>query len=111
MSPRTTSTCECCLFGPLSFKFCPLLSLRAPTQAYIAQPHSRSARRETVDALIGAVNGFPGGVVIVSHDQHFLTSTVKEMWVVGGKAPGARRFEGSFEDYKRAAVKSLSGAP
>ena len=37
---------------------------------------------ETVDALIGAVNGFKGGVVVVSHDQHFLNAIGKEFWVV-----------------------------
>lgn len=37
---------------------------------------------ETVDALIGAVGGFKGGVVVVSHDQHFLNAICQEYWVV-----------------------------
>ncbi len=37
---------------------------------------------ETVDALIGAVNGFDGGVIVVSHDQHFLASVCREFWAV-----------------------------
>jgi ATP-binding cassette subfamily F protein 3 len=37
---------------------------------------------ETVDALIGAVHGFKGGVVVVSHDQHFLSAICQEYWVV-----------------------------
>lgn len=37
---------------------------------------------ETVDALIGAVKAFKGGVVVVSHDQHFLGSVCGEYWAV-----------------------------
>ncbi len=37
---------------------------------------------ETVDALIEAVRGFKGGLVVVSHDQHFLASVCKEFWSV-----------------------------
>ena len=38
---------------------------------------------ETSDALIEAIRNFPGGVILVSHDQHLLSSVCKELYVVG----------------------------
>jgi len=53
---------------------------------------------ESIDALISAVSEFRGGLVVVSHDEFFITKTVSELWVVGdGKC---ERFRGSFEEYK-----------
>lgn len=37
---------------------------------------------ETVDALCLAVNTFAGGVVVVSHDQHLLSSVCTEYWAI-----------------------------
>lgn len=72
---------------------------------------------ESIDALVEAVKDFKGGLIVVSHDQYFITNTCSELWVVGeGKAT---RFRGDFDDYKKdtmertarrvaASVKSLS---
>lgn len=38
---------------------------------------------ESIDALISAVAEFRGGLVVVSHDEYFITKTVEELWVVG----------------------------
>jgi len=40
---------------------------------------------ETIDALIRALNAWRGGLLIVSHDQHFLQSVAKEYWIVAKK--------------------------
>eukprot|EP00520_Triparma_pacifica_P009556 CAMPEP_0118658744 /NCGR_PEP_ID=MMETSP0785-20121206/14735_1 /TAXON_ID=91992 /ORGANISM="Bolidomonas pacifica, Strain CCMP 1866" /LENGTH=738 /DNA_ID=CAMNT_0006551789 /DNA_START=78 /DNA_END=2291 /DNA_ORIENTATION=+ len=53
---------------------------------------------ESIDALIEAVASFRGGVVVVSHDQYFITKTCGELWVVGDGE--ASRFRGSFDEYK-----------
>eukprot|EP00581_Thalassiosira_minuscula_P015132 CAMPEP_0183714128 /NCGR_PEP_ID=MMETSP0737-20130205/8777_1 /TAXON_ID=385413 /ORGANISM="Thalassiosira miniscula, Strain CCMP1093" /LENGTH=806 /DNA_ID=CAMNT_0025943033 /DNA_START=27 /DNA_END=2447 /DNA_ORIENTATION=+ len=54
---------------------------------------------ESIDALVEAVKDFRGGLIVVSHDQHFITNTCGELWVVGeGKAT---RFRGDFNDYKK----------
>jgi ATP-binding cassette subfamily F protein 3 len=42
---------------------------------------------------------FQGGVLMVSHDQHLIESTVDELWAVEGGTISV--FHGSFEDYKR----------
>ncbi|MBL8658854.1 MAG: ABC-F family ATP-binding cassette domain-containing protein [Rhodospirillales bacterium] len=51
------------------------------------------------EALIEAINGFPGAVVIVSHDPHVLALTADRLWLVdaGRVAP----YEGDFDDYRR----------
>merc|ERR1712130_308782 len=53
---------------------------------------------ETIDALSDAINKWNGGIVVVSHDQHFLSRVGKDFWGVSdGKV---ERFE-SFEDAKK----------
>jgi ATP-binding cassette subfamily F protein 3 len=57
---------------------------------------------DTIDALIVALGNFNGGVVIVSHDQHFVDSVADELWVVaGGKF---NRMRGAFADYRKVAA-------
>uniref|UniRef100_A0A7R9WRA7 ABC transporter domain-containing protein n=1 Tax=Craspedostauros australis TaxID=1486917 RepID=A0A7R9WRA7_9STRA len=54
---------------------------------------------EAVDALVEAVQDFKGGLIVVSHDQHFVSNTCTELWVVdSGKA---ERFRGNFLEYKK----------
>ena len=38
--------------------------------------------RDSVDALLAAVNGFAGAVVMVSHSDTFLAQCCNEVWVV-----------------------------
>lgn len=40
---------------------------------------------QTTDALIRAVNDFQGAVLIVSHDQHFLSQVCNEFWSLSEK--------------------------
>jgi ATP-binding cassette subfamily F protein 3 len=54
---------------------------------------------DAVNALIIAIEGFTGGVVIVSHDQHFVSSVCKEIWVI--KKNRVRKFKGEFKDYRK----------
>jgi ATP-binding cassette subfamily F protein 3 len=53
---------------------------------------------DAVDALVEAVQDFKGGVMIVSHDQYFVSKTCKELWVVHDGV--ATRFRGDFDEYK-----------
>jgi len=53
---------------------------------------------ESIDALVAAVRDFRGGLMVVSHDEYFITNTCRDLWVVGdGKAA---KFKGHFDDYK-----------
>ncbi len=69
----------------MSVHFCTLLRTRC-TQ--VSNPihrsiQSRSLDMESIDALVGAVKDFRGGLIVVSHDQFFITNTCGELWVVG----------------------------
>ena len=61
---------------------------------------------ETIDALVGAIAGFKGGVITVSHDQHFLEQACKELWVL--KKGKCKQFGGTFKDYKKLETKKFA---
>jgi len=54
---------------------------------------------EAREALVQAINGFPGAVVLVSHDWHLLELVADRLWLVENGT--ARPFEGDLEDYER----------
>lgn len=43
------------------------------------------------------------GMLVISHDQHFIQSVCNEIWVVGDGR--VKQFNGSFEDYKKIALE------
>lgn len=53
---------------------------------------------DAVDALVEAVKDFGGGILVVSHDSHFVSNTCTELWVVSEGQ--CTRFRGSFAEYK-----------
>jgi ATP-binding cassette subfamily F protein 3 len=63
---------------------------------------------ETTEALIEAIRTFPGGVLLVSHDQHLLTSVCKDLYVVEkGKVErldGGLSNDHAFKVYKKAVI-------
>ncbi len=52
-----------------------------------------------IGALIDALKKFNGGVLVVSHDQHFITNVCNELWMVQNRKVSI--FDGSFDDYKK----------
>lgn len=59
---------------------------------------------QAVVSLADAVESFEGGVVVVSHDQYFVSRVAKEVWVVGDG--GVNRAE-SFMAYKKQVMRSM----
>ena len=49
---------------------------------------------DAVNALIIALNNYQGGVIIVSHDQHLISTVCEEIWHV--KDTRLRKFNGDF---------------
>jgi len=47
---------------------------------------------ETIEGLIGAINRYKGGIMIVSHDQHFLRAIAKEYWALSKKSGTIKSF-------------------
>jgi ATP-binding cassette subfamily F protein 3 len=53
---------------------------------------------DAADALVEAVQNFKGGLMVVSHDQYFVSNTCTELWVVDDGI--ATKFRGTFDEYK-----------
>jgi ATP-binding cassette subfamily F protein 3 len=51
------------------------------------------------EALVEAINAFPGAVIIVSHDPHVVELTADRLWLLDGGRMA--RFDGDFDDYRR----------
>ncbi|PWK75563.1 ABC-F family ATP-binding cassette domain-containing protein [Aminobacter sp. AP02] len=58
------------------------------------------------EALILALNEFPGAVILVSHDRHLLEATADRLWLV--KDGSVNPYDGDLEDYKTL-VTGVSG--
>ncbi|HEY4134012.1 MAG TPA: ABC-F family ATP-binding cassette domain-containing protein [Alphaproteobacteria bacterium] len=52
---------------------------------------------EAREALINALNGYQGAVILVSHDPHMLELCVERLWVVAGGT--CKSFDGDIESY------------
>ena len=59
---------------------------------------------ESVVALADCIEKFEGGVVLVSHDQYFVSRVAREVWVV---EKGAVTRAESFEKYRNQAMAKL----
>jgi ATP-binding cassette subfamily F protein 2 len=53
---------------------------------------------ETIDSLARAINGFDGGMVLVSHDFRLISQVAKEIWVVENQ--NVSIWEGTIQEYK-----------
>ncbi|MDI6026377.1 ABC-F family ATP-binding cassette domain-containing protein [Corticibacterium sp. UT-5YL-CI-8] len=58
------------------------------------------------EALIHALNDFPGAVILISHDRHLLEATADRLWLV--KDGAVNPYDGDLEDYKTL-VTGVSG--
>lgn len=75
-----------------------LIAFRQPHILLLDEP-TNHLDLDAVNALIVALNAYSGGVVVVSHDQHFVTSICDELFVM--KRAKLKQFKGSFADYKQ----------
>jgi ATP-binding cassette subfamily F protein 3 len=50
------------------------------------------------EALIQALNDFPGAVILISHDRHLIEACVDRLWLVKGGT--VRSFDGDLEGYR-----------
>jgi ATP-binding cassette subfamily F protein 3 len=60
---------------------------------------------DTVDALLRALLEWGGGLMVVSHDEHFITSLCEEIYVCGKGNFG--KFDGDFDAYKKTVAAKL----
>ena len=50
------------------------------------------------EALIHALNDFPGAVILISHDRHLLEATADRLWLV--RDGSVHPYDGDLDDYK-----------
>src|SRR6516225_6372067 len=84
-----------------------LVTYGAPSLLILDEP-TNHLDIETREALVEAVNDFPGAVVLVSHDWHLLELIADRLWLVEGGT--ARPFEGDLEDYERQVLDGRGSA-
>lgn len=53
---------------------------------------------EAREALMLALNDFPGAVIVISHDRHLIEASVDRLWLVD--AGTVKPFDGDIEDYR-----------
>ncbi|OCF36245.1 ATP-binding cassette, subfamily F, member 3 [Kwoniella heveanensis CBS 569] len=81
-----------------------VLSMQKPHILLLDEP-SNHLDIEGIDALIEAIKVFKGGVISISHDERFITSTSNQLWVCAdGKVT---KFLGDVESYKKIVTEEL----
>jgi ABC-type multidrug transport system ATPase subunit len=53
---------------------------------------------ESIDSLAKAINGFSGGMVLVSHDMRLISQVAKDIWMCDNRT--VTRFVGEISDFK-----------
>jgi len=84
------------------------LSIEAPHLLLLDEPtnHLDIAARE---ALVDALNAFPGAVVLVSHDPHLLELVAERLWLVADGT--VRPYDGDLDDYRRLLLATEAAEP
>ena len=58
-----------------------------------------------IEALANALKAFHGGILIISHDQFFITSVCNEIWLIQDRK--VKVFDGKLTDYKKSVVARI----
>lgn len=82
-----------------------LLTFQKPHVVIMDEP-TNHLDMGAIEALIDALKNFHGGVLIISHDQHFINQVCNEIWVI--KSRRIDRFPGEFNDYKKLVLSELT---
>ncbi|MDX6750196.1 ABC-F family ATP-binding cassette domain-containing protein (plasmid) [Geminicoccaceae bacterium 1502E] len=60
------------------------------------------------EALVEAINDYPGAVILISHDRHLVELTADRLWLVADGR--VRSFEGDLGDYRRLLLETSAAA-
>ncbi|KAG6333972.1 hypothetical protein ID866_5123 [Astraeus odoratus] len=74
-----------------------VLSLQNPHVLLLDEP-TNHLDIEGLDALMTALNIWNGGVIVISHDERFITTVAKELWVCADGT--VSKFKGDVQSYK-----------
>ncbi|WP_321391321.1 ABC-F family ATP-binding cassette domain-containing protein [Emcibacter sp.] len=86
--------------------FC-IMSLRAPHILILDEP-TNHLDVESREALVHAINGYEGAVIMISHDRHLIEACADRLWLVhdGTVTP----YEGDMEDYRKFILRQRAGS-
>lgn len=84
-----------------------LLAIESPNMILLDEP-TNGLDIPTIDSLADAINGYSGGVVVVSHDFRLLDKIAKDIMVCENKT--ITRWEGSIGQYKNHLRKKMISA-
>merc|ERR1719247_3816776 len=79
--------------------FC-LMALQNPHMLLMDEP-TNHLDMECIDSLAEAINDFPGGLVLVSHDFRLIGQVAQEIWVCDH---GVKKWDGDIQSYKQSLV-------
>ena len=60
---------------------------------------------DAITALIDALNNYEGGLIVVSHDQYFLSALCDRLYIVD--AGTVTKFEGDIKDYRKHVLAAM----
>lgn len=80
------------------------LCLNAPDVVILDEP-TNNLDIESIDALAEAINGYNGGVIIVSHDERLIRDTECTLYVIEDQT--INEVDGDFDDYRKELLDSL----
>jgi ATP-binding cassette subfamily F protein 3 len=97
------------LSGGEKARLCLTLMCVAPPHILILDEPTNHLDIDSRQALIEAVNEFPGAVIVVSHDRHLVELIADRLWLVadGQVIP----WEGDLDDYRRWLLERGAEAP
>jgi ATP-binding cassette subfamily F protein 3 len=84
------------------------LSLQNPHILLLDEP-TNHLDIEGLDALMAALSIWNGGVIVISHDERFITTVAKELWVCADCA--VTKFKGDVQAYKSIIVSNIKARP
>ncbi|KAJ3805531.1 P-loop containing nucleoside triphosphate hydrolase protein [Lentinula aff. lateritia] len=84
------------------------LSLQKPHILLLDEP-TNHLDIEGLDALMEALNSWNGGVIIISHDERFITNVAQELWVCANET--VSKFRGDVQSYKVRSIHHCFPSP
>jgi ATP-binding cassette subfamily F protein 3 len=84
-----------------------LMSLGAPHILLLDEP-TNHLDVDAREALVEALNGFEGAVILVSHDAHLIDLVCDRLWLVGDGT--CAPFDGTLDDYARRLIEQRRAA-
>ncbi|KAI0726008.1 P-loop containing nucleoside triphosphate hydrolase protein [Fomitopsis betulina] len=85
-----------------------VLSLQRPHVLLLDEP-TNHLDIEGLDALMQALTAWNGGVILISHDERFITTVAKELWVCADNT--VSKFKGDVQAYKSLIVSNIKAKP